>query len=53
MPGIINCVDFVFHLILKNTTKLIKHYVLGWVQSPKCNILFIFCYSLKEEVMDE
>jgi len=54
MLGIINFMEFVLHLIVKDTAKLIKHYVLGWVQSPKCNVFFyVFCYPLKEEMMDE
>ena len=47
MPGIINFMDFVLHLVVKDTTKLMKHYVLGWVQSPKCNFSIKFLLSLK------
>ena len=47
MLGIINFMDFVLHLIVKDTTELIKHYVLGRVQSPKCNVFIWFLLSLK------
>ena len=33
--------------ILKDTTKLIKQYVLGWVQSAECIIFIHFLLSLK------
>jgi hypothetical protein len=51
MPGIINFMDFVLHLILKDNKKLNIMFWDGF--SPQNVTLLILCYPLKEEMMDE